>query len=374
MRKNKWILIGIVCCMCLAGCAKKDDTSLKEKPIITQGQTKPLLSGEKEEMPTSVPTNGSTKPMTEEKESKKVQEVIQGEAWELGNSQGNLLAQGFVCENQGKIYYKDLNGDEYLCVMNSDGTGKKVIAKDIPGAIQVWGEYIYYIDSNPESVTYHRIKRIKKDGSGGELLGEERAGNMLVTQEGIFYTGENCIGRMQEDGSNVQTVVAGDGKKDYGWLCIYGDSLITGGVLGGINIRSIKIDTGEEHLLFNGYSFPHVEGDKLYCSTQKGDMTEISLITGEQKIWENSYGHRSVICDTKLYYTNGRELLWINGEISEILCGVSEEIKQGAIELYGSAAGCLFFTETEAVDTTGKEYRNVFKFINPVTMEVNVVP
>lgn len=374
MRREKLILAGVVLGICFAGCGKGQKTNTELTPSITQTEKVPSLSGEKESTPTSTPAISPTKQPSEEKQSKKLQEVIQGTAWELGNSQGNLLAQGFICEDEGKIYYQDLNKDKCLCVMNPDGTEKKVITKDTPRAIQVFGEYIYYIDSNPESATYNRIKRIKKDGSGGEILSEERAGNMLVTKDGIFYTGENCIGRMMEDGSNVQTVVAGDGRKDYGWLCIYGDSLITGGVVGGVSIRSVKIDTGEENLLYNGYFFPHVEGDMLYCSTQKGNMTAISITTGEQKVWENTYGNRSVIYDTKLYYTNGRELLSVTGEKSDVLYGVSDENKQGGIELYGVAAGCLFFTETESTDTTGKECSTVFKFINPVTMEVTKVP
>lgn len=378
MRKAKLLLLVTVLGVGLAACGKGQGEETVTPPAVEQ-ETKtvsPDISkvGEEGE-PEADPTKAPAKVTAASVKTKSINEVVQGTSWELGNSQGNLLAQGYVCEHEGKVYYQDFNHEKYLCVMNPDGTEKRVITEEIPRAIQVVGEYVYYIVNDTESTFYNRMKRVKKDGGEAELLGEEKAGSMLVTKEGIFYIGGDGIMRMDADGTNAETIVAGDGTRDYGWLCIYGDSIITGGVVGEKSLRAVKLDGGEEVTLYSGYLFPQVDGDKLYCAGKKGALTEISITTGEQEAWNSVYASRSVCYNGELYFTNGRQLALmdtVEGK-ENILYPKDNGNKLKTVELYGVAGNRLYFTETETEDTE-KFGSQVFKCINLETEEITLVP
>lgn len=377
MRKGKVLFLMMLLGLSLAACGK-DQGAEKSTPPGIEGEdnVSPQVSDAGEEKkPTAEPTKAPAKATATVIKTTAINEAVQGTSWELGNSQGNLLAQGYVCEHEDKVYYQDFNHDKYLCVMNPDGTDKRVVTEEIPRAIQVVGEYIYYIVDDTESAYYNRIKRVKKEGGEAESLGNERAGSMLVTKEGIFFTGGDGIMRMEADGSKEKTLAAGDGTKDYGWLCIYGDSIITGGVLGEISLRAVKLDGSEEVTLYSGYMYPQVDGDKLYCAGEKGELTEISITTGEQRAWNTLYVNRSVCYDGMLYYTNGRQLgVMDTGKGEEMVLYPKDNGNElTTLELYGVAANRLFFAETEKEDTE-KNGREVFKYINLETREVTTVP
>ncbi len=377
MRKGRLLLCATVCLVCLMACGKDQGAEkLTPSEIEREDNVSPQVSDVGEEKkPTAESTKAPAKATAAAIKTTAINEVVQGTSWELGNSQGNLLAQGYVCEHEGKVYYQDFNHDKYLCVMNPGGTDKRVVTEEIPRAIQVVGEYVYYIVDDAESAYYNRIKRMKKEGGEAELLGNERAGSMLVTKEGIFFTGGDGLMRMEADGSKEETLAASDGTRDYGWLCIYGDSIITGGVLGEISLRAVKLDGGEEVTLYDGFMYPQVDGDKLYCAGKKGYLTEISITTGEQRAWNALYVNRSVCYDGMLYYTNGRQLGVVDTVEGKerIMYPKDNGNELTTLELYGVAANRLFFTETEKEDNE-KLGCQVFKCINLETGEVTVVP
>lgn len=374
MKKIKVLCLIIVLGLCLAACGENQDAKNVTSPVSEQEGMSPMTTLLPESTPEAKPTVSPTKQPSGAKQSKPINEVIRGTAWELGNSQGNLLAQGYVCESDGKIYYQDFNHEKYLCIMNLDGTEKKVLAKDIPRAIQVVDEYVYYIDNDKNSDTYNRIKRVKNDGGAAELLGEDLVGSMLVTKEGIYFTGGDYIAKMGTDGSYTDMILDKKGSGDFGWFGIYGDCIITGGVLNGTQILGVKLDSGEEVLLYQGYTFPQIEGDILYCSNENGEMTATSITTDEQKKWEKTYGNRSVCHDESLYFTNGSQLCAINTESDSVrvLYPVEEKEEAVPIELYGVVHNYLFFTEVEEQGAEGTVV--VFKYMDLETMEVVVVP
>lgn len=372
MKKGKVLCFMTLLGCCLMACGKGQ--SAENVPEAVKGQAQVSLPATENKEDTSYSEKkGSSIPqqIVEKKQSVEIQKFIQGSAWELGNSQGNLLALGYVCENDGRIYYQDVNHEKYLCVMKLDGTEKTTLTEDIPRAIQVVGEYVYYINGDKNSTTYNRIKRVRKDGSDATLLGKSIVGSMLVTEKGIYYTGTDYIARMELDGSKEDIIFSQEGNGDFGWLGIYGDCIITGGVLNDVNLAAVKIDSGEKATLYQNYMFPQIEGDTLYCTGASGTITAISILTGEEKSWENAYGSRSVVVDGKLYYTNGRQICVIEEgkEEVDVLYPVNETISANRIELYGAVNGCIFFSEIEEGETAP-----VFKYINLETMVIAIVP
>jgi len=374
MKIIKVLYLVIVLGLCLAACREKQVAKNLFPQELEQEGMSLTTTGMPESTSEIKPNTSPIKQLPDEKQSKLINEVICGTAWEWGNSQGNLLAQGFICESEGKIYYQDFNHDKNLCMMNVDGTGKEVLAKVIPRSIQVVGEYVYYIDNDKNSDTYNRIMRVPKVGGRMEVLGEERVGTMLVAKEEIYFTGGDYIAKMGIDGSDTQVILNEKGSGDFGWFGIYGDCIITGGVLNGTKILGVKLDGSEETLLYQGYTFPQIEGDRLYCSNERGEMTAISITTGEQKSWEKTYGNRSVCHGESLYFTNGSQLCAIDmgSDSVSVIYPIEEKEDATPIELYGVVCDYLFFTEAERQETG--ESRVIFKYIDLETMDVVVVP
>lgn len=362
MKKSRLFCLIMTVILCLMACEKSPVT---EKNLSAENTQEVMGSATSDVIANSQTTEAN------EKGTKTINEFMQGSAWELGNTQGNLLAQGYVCENEEKVYYQDLNHERYLCVMNSDGTGKQVLLEDVPRAIQVVGEFVYYIDDDESSDTYNRMKRVKKDGTEAAFLGEDCAGSMLVTANEIYYSGIDFIAKMETDGNRKALIWDEKESGDFGWFGIYGDCILTGGVLNGIKILAVKLDGSEEMLLYQDYMFPQIHGDTLYCSGEKGIMTAISLLNGEQKTFGNAYGNRSVCDGERLYFTNGRQICVIDTNEDKVqeLYPTEEE---SSVELYGVANHSVFFSELE--NHGEEEAVFVFKYMNPETMEVFEVP
>lgn len=157
-----------------------------------------------------------------------------------GNTAGNLVNSGIVCEADGKIYYYNKSDNKKLYVMNEDGTGKEAFG-NIQGAMElnVIGEYLYYQaggiyrawikDGSVETLVadncrnmvatreyiYYikadgdisKIHRINPDGSGEVVLNDNIAGNLNVNDGHIYYINGSDSGRiyrMALDGSDDQ--------------------------------------------------------------------------------------------------------------------------------------------------------------------------
>ncbi|MBP3617203.1 MAG: DUF5050 domain-containing protein [Lachnospiraceae bacterium] len=366
MRRLKICSLLTLFIFCMTACEEKQEGGKVSPPVtevskitadikITEGVSKQKVT---------------TTPKLTKVPERKINEIIKGEVWELGNSQANLLALGYICENEGMLYYKDLNHEGYLCVSKPDGTDKRVLSKDSPRAIQVVGDYIYYIDDGIQSNTYNRIKRVHKDGIEAEVLGEERAGSILVTEKGIFFNEVDYIGRMELDGSGTDIVFKREDGGDFGWFCIYGDSIITGGVSGGAKIEAVKLDGSEAVTLYNGAMYPQISGETLFFLKGTGNMSAVSLATGEEKEWKGTYGLRSVFFNGKLYYTNMRQISAIttSTDVVEVIYSENSDKIDTQVELYGVANNRLYFTEkTTDVDLP------VFRFYDLETGEIGLV-
>lgn len=123
-----------------------------------------------------------------------------------GNTAGNLINSGIVCEGGGKIYYYNKSDDKKLYVMNVDGSNKEALG-DIRGAIELnlFGDYIYYQAGG--------IYRASVKNGEVETLISDNCRNVVVTGDTIFYLktdGDSTkVYRMNLDGSS-ETILCDD--------------------------------------------------------------------------------------------------------------------------------------------------------------------
>ena len=366
MRKKRFIyVLGVMCLVCLAACAKTP----AEQPGVTQAPESGTdgNGNSSEEKTVGVTTKTPTKEVTAPAYFD-VTEVVKGEAWELGNFQGNLLNDGWVCESEGKLYYRDYNHNNFLCRMNADGTGKQVLAEEIPAEIQVVGDWVYFVDDDEGGKEYGRIKRVDKEGGKVTLVGEDKVGYYLVTGEGIFYNSED-IKRMNLDGSECTVIQEYTGKGEYAWLSIFGDCLFTADVLSGKQLHAVKLDGSGQYLLTEGILYPTVEGDNLWFSGKKGEVTKLSLKTGEEKKWNETYAFRIIPYKDVIYYHNLGGVYALKEEDNEPeKLYPSDPDGEHFIELFWVAADKVFFCDYL------EEGNKTFQYLDLITGELGIVP
>lgn len=366
--KKNMYFFGIVCICMMSSCGKP---SIED--VVTPDVTSGAEGFEKytEDKPTKAPTSSPMPTKAEEVvEFANVVDVVNGEAWELGNLQGNLLNEGWVCENEGKIYYRDYNHDNFLCKMNPDGSGKQILAEEIPRAIQVMGDWVYYIDDEKDGELRGRIKRVSKDGGEVTVIGEDKAGYILVTKEGIIYSSGDIV-KMNLDGSGRTIVQEYKGKADYAWLSIFGDCVFTEDVVSGKQLYAIKLDGSGQYLLAEGGLYPTVDGDVLCFSGKNGEITEISLVTGEKKVWNGTYGLRSVQYKDVIYYHSLKGVYAIREDGKEVEALYPKEPEgKHFIELFWVAADKIYFCDY----LTDEDLSVTFQYMDLVTGELGIVP
>lgn len=89
----------------------------------------------------------------------------------IGNLAGNLNNMGMFCEDDGVIYFSNLDDNHYLYSMNLDGTNLKRLA-EVPAAyINAAGDYLYFYYDDQGDAKFmgvagnmHGIYRISKKG------------------------------------------------------------------------------------------------------------------------------------------------------------------------------------------------------------------
>lgn len=372
MKVNRIILLLMCISITLCGCNEEkqdqNNTLSEDSPTGIMKEDHNQSSNIKPTEEVRVTPAETASPSPAQGQSK-VNEFVNGSPILLGNTQANLLASGYVCEYNGHLIYRDMNHDNALCMSNVDGTGKTVLSEDFARAIQVVDGYVYYIEDDAEKDTYGRIKRVALDGTDVEYIGEEKAGTMFVTEDRIYFSSQNYIGVINPDGTLLYKLGEQTGN-DFGWLCIYGDCLMGSGVANGMKMDALKLDGSGVTRILDFCLFPYVDGDSLYYVSNKGGLSVLSLITGEEKAWNMENVQRSAIWNQWLIYNNSNSI----GKI-DLETGVDETIypwektEQVYLESYGIALNRLFFTEKNR--DTGV---TLFKSMDLITGEVVDVP
>lgn len=158
-----------------------------------------------------------------------------------GNTAGNLINSGIVCESNGRIYYYNKSDNKKLYVMNTDGSGKAALG-DIQGAMElnVNGDYIYY-----QAGGIYRASL--KDGTVETLI-KDNCRNMVVTENMIFY--------LKADGDNTKVHSMNlDGS---------GENVLCDDIASGLNVSEDKI-----------YYINGSDAGKIYSMNLDGSGNEV---------------------------------------------------------------------------------------------------
>ena len=356
-------IFGIMSICMMVACGNPELGETTKATSVTNGVE--VSENHTEKTVTKAPTEEAKKA-----EFANVTEVVTGEAWELGNLQGNLLNGGWVCENDGMVYYRDCNHDSFLCKINPDGSGKQILAEEIPRAIQVVGDWVYFIDDEADGAQRGRMKRVSKNDGEVTVIGEDKAGYMLVTEKEIFYTSID-IKKMNLDGSACCVVQEFMGQAEYAWLSIFGDCVFTADVFSGKKMYAVKRDSSGQYLLDEGALYPTVNGDALWYAGKKGALTKLSLTTGEKKVWDGTYAMRSVQYKDKVYYHDLDDIYAIGeADMEPVKLYPKDSARRHFIELFWVAADRIYFCDY----MTDEDITTTFQYMDLTTGEVGIVP
>ncbi len=205
---------------------------------------------------------------------------------QCGNTAGNLVNSGIVCESGNKIYYYNKSDNKKLYVMNKDGSGKTPIG-NVQGAMELnlMGDFMYY-----QAGGIYRVN--VKDGSVETLVASD-CHNMVVTDSAVFYTktdnGVNKIFRMNHDGSDEMAL----SENIASGLNVYEDKIyyINGTDSG--KIYSMNLDGSDDNVFFvaknvqellvdNGWVY-YVSnsnlGNHIFCISVEGGEESVEIIS-----------------------------------------------------------------------------------------------
>ena len=120
----------------------------------------------------------------------------------IGETNGNLCLGGEAAYDGTYEYYWFGTPDEtvgYLVKSKPDFTEKTILSKDRPSFINIKNDWIYYIKVSNLNGMVGQICKIKKDGSGRQLLFSGESSSMIIVGETIYFI--NC-----QDGYRVYSM------------------------------------------------------------------------------------------------------------------------------------------------------------------------
>ena len=107
----------------------------------------------------------------------------------FGNTSGNLTNEGLVAITDDAVYYSDKMDGKALYRASLDGNDKKKLS-DLPARdINVWGDTVYFIDSDQ-----YKIHAVKTDGSDERELINVFAQRLMIIGDRLYYSnwGDSC--------------------------------------------------------------------------------------------------------------------------------------------------------------------------------------
>ncbi len=101
-----------------------------------------------------------------------------------GNSAGNIANWGIAATQGDWVYFSNISQDNKLYRMRLDGTGKQLLSNDRALYINVVGDWIYYINQTDQSKMY----KIRLDGSGKTKIDDQHSATVIsVVGDWIYY-------------------------------------------------------------------------------------------------------------------------------------------------------------------------------------------
>lgn len=197
---------------------------------------------------------------------------------ELGNTKGNDLNDGLMCESGEWVYYCDYNHEQYLCRKRLDGTEKQVLVEESCRNINVMNGYVFF-----NSQKDYCMKRCNLDGSDLVALNDEGVLHFIVTKEQIYFV-TNYIECMDLDGNNRKIILSEKG--DYGDLCFCNEYILYCDY-SNPRIYAVNIEDGQRYLVIENAKACSRYGEYLYyylhevTSADSCPLRRYNLITGE---------------------------------------------------------------------------------------------
>lgn len=105
---------------------------------------------------------------------------------ETGNTSGNISNLGLAVEQNGRVFYSDVQ-DGCMCVLEPDGQAFIMVEQPCY-YLNVVGDWIYYCDNEIGD-----IYRIHTDGTGNELFAMGEYSHILATEDWVY-----CVGVIEE--------------------------------------------------------------------------------------------------------------------------------------------------------------------------------
>lgn len=199
----------------------------------------------------------------------------------VGNSSGNLLNGGLICEYNNKIYFSNPMDDGALYVMNSDCSEYKKLQNDKANYINVAGKYLYYTRKNGDREKQTKdfflfsnsgLYRINKDGKAMITLSMDISEVNSLSGNYVYYQRYN--------------------KKS------------------GLQLYKTKLDGKENSLLLEDPISPHaIQGNTLYFTNIKDDhyIKSMDLTTGSIKTIYEGNCSSCIVTDQYIFFLSNTD-------------------------------------------------------------------
>jgi hypothetical protein len=277
---------------------------------------------------------------------------------EAGNTAGNILNEAFTAYDGTNIYQTSWE----LYRMSEDGSNKikydayylhEEVFNGIHG-VNVVGDYVYYTWSSFPFPMSNGIFKVRKDGSAEpELLSTRQAYFMTVVGNWIYYTeeqmdnrtydGSGPIYKMRIDGTGRTLINAQAG---YGRaLNIVGDQIYYLNDSDGGSIYRMKTDgTGIERLSEDGGIYNMLVYENfIYYSGYNSNIKRIPIEGGSGTVIVPKGGHRMILEQGKLYYTDYDKIYSCNLDGTEVNFVTKTEVSSNL----NITAGYLYYNSAE---------------------------
>lgn len=213
----------------------------------------------------------------------------------LGNTPGNLNNGGLFCENEGKIYFSNLEDEGRLYVMDSNLDNIKKVYDDNASYINAAGRYLFYTRRNDKmgvsgilNFSNTGLYRMKKNGTALDRLYEEPTQAACLYGNYVYYQHYDKKQGLQLYKAKI------DGKEDIQLsdegvmpCSVDADRIYYNGVDDDHAIYAMSIQGGDGELVYDGNCYMvTVSGDDLYFldMNQNYALARVSKDGGEAEI------------------------------------------------------------------------------------------
>ncbi len=231
---------------------------------------------------------------------------------------GNMVNDGLVCEQDGVIYYQNHADNWYLYKEDENGTDYR-LNTDNSWCICSDGEYVYYANVDDGSSVY----RIKTDGEGREKLNSDNCSNLMLDGDYVYYIDSNSdrkLFKMKKDGAERQKVT----EAHVNCAAIYDGRIYAASkenifsvATNGSDLNVICQETGSRINVYDGkIFFVNQDNGNIYSiNTDGSDLTKVSddsagyMNVYNGRIYYQNLSDEGHLCSVKL---NSGEKSWIS--------------------------------------------------------------